>query len=733
MAPKSCVFRFADLEVHEREFLLVRAGEASPVEPKAFRVLLLLLRNPGKLLTKEELLNAVWGDTAVSENSLARAIALLRRLLRDEARDPHYIETVATVGYRFICKVEICEDISEKPETPATPSGLDSGVEWEIAAPSLSSGPQSMEKRGLSGRAFWMWPIGTALALVLAWLLRPALPPPQVLGTTQLTHDGANKIPGFLARPPMVSDGSRLYFHEINSGVWPMMQVSTEGGETVRLDVPLPPYDLADISPDGRELLLGAWPPPNKTDRPDLELWRLPVVSGMQLRRIGNISIDWMAATLSPNGKVLYYSLHSDLFAADADGGHPRKLITLPGGPSWLRVSPDGSLIRFSVGNPQSGNFSIFEARTDGSGLRQLFPGFSNGDGVCCGNWTPDGKYFVFESMRGIVSTLWAVRETGEFWRKVSKDPVQLTHGEMSADCPLPSKDGKRVFFFGIHRRGEVMRYDFKTHALTPFLPGFSASGLNFTRDGQRMVYVSYPEDTLWQSRTDGTDRHQLTFSPMLAGVPRWSPDGSQIAFSGTLPGKRTQVFVIPAGGGTPEQLTSGDVDSGDPTWSSDGTSLAYAGPWSPQLTSVPIHIINLRTREVGALPDSAGMYSPRWSPDGRYLLASPLGPKTGILLYDFSLRSWQRLSDDKQGAAYPSWTADGRCIYFNIPEQNHSVESRICLTDRKVEQIADMAKTGTLALTSGGEWTGLAPDGSILALRNTSTQEVYALEVKLP
>jgi len=102
MAGKSFIFRFADVEVREREFSLVKAGEVLPVEPKAFRVLLILLRNPQKLLPKDELLTAVWGDTAVSENSLARSIALLRRLLGDEARDPRFIETVATVGYRWL-------------------------------------------------------------------------------------------------------------------------------------------------------------------------------------------------------------------------------------------------------------------------------------------------------------------------------------------------------------------------------------------------------------------------------------------------------------------------------------------------------------------------------------------------------------------------------------------------------------------------------------------------------
>ena len=101
------------------------------------------------------------------------------------------------------------------------------------------------------------------------------------------------------------------------------------------------------------------------------------------------------------------------------------------GNPVWLRVSPDGSLLRFSVTDAKGSKFSLWEAHSDGSGLRQLLPGFNDADNVCCGNWTADGKYFVFQSMRLEVSTLWAMREAGDRWRKVSHEPVQLTHGEI--------------------------------------------------------------------------------------------------------------------------------------------------------------------------------------------------------------------------------------------------------------------------------------------------------------
>jgi DNA-binding winged helix-turn-helix (wHTH) protein len=110
MDHKFSVFKFDDIEVREREFLLVKGGETLRVEPKAFRVLLFLLRNPRRLVTKDEILNAVWNDCAVSDNSLTRSIATLRRLLGDDSREPRFIATVPTVGYRFLCDVTAAEE-----------------------------------------------------------------------------------------------------------------------------------------------------------------------------------------------------------------------------------------------------------------------------------------------------------------------------------------------------------------------------------------------------------------------------------------------------------------------------------------------------------------------------------------------------------------------------------------------------------------------------------------------
>src|SRR6202789_1474592 len=144
---KGHIFRFGEFEVREGEFCLIRGDETIPVEPKAFRVLLYLLRNPHRLVTKDELLDAVWQETSVSENSLTRAVALLRRLLGDDTREPRYIATVPTVGYRLQCKVDVSGgETNEAPAPVATST--------EQTQPEMGS-PSGVANRGRGARRSW--------------------------------------------------------------------------------------------------------------------------------------------------------------------------------------------------------------------------------------------------------------------------------------------------------------------------------------------------------------------------------------------------------------------------------------------------------------------------------------------------------------------------------------------------------------------------------------------------
>ena len=131
-ANKSLVFRIGDLEVRESEYSVIRQGKVLAIEPKAFRVLLLLLRNPQRVVSKEELLKAIWGDAAVTENSVARSVLKLRKALDDDVREPRYIETVATVGYRLICHVDASEEPAGLLDPPSNGTWIPTrNISWK--------------------------------------------------------------------------------------------------------------------------------------------------------------------------------------------------------------------------------------------------------------------------------------------------------------------------------------------------------------------------------------------------------------------------------------------------------------------------------------------------------------------------------------------------------------------------------------------------------------------------
>lgn len=567
------------------------------------------------------------------------------------------------------------------------------------------------------------------LALVAFFVLRSPVPPPRVLGAAQITNDGRPKAGGLGDIPsPLLTDGGRIYFVQPGpfGGSSNLLQASAEGGETVPIPLTGKYYALINISPTRPELLLGGPPPTNEGGG----LWLLPLPGG-QPRRLGELTVA--DATWSTDGNQILYTRGEDLYIAQGDGTGSRKLASAHGVLFWPRVSPDGSRVRFSAQDSKLNTRSLWEVRADGSGLRQLLPGWNPSSLDCCGNWTPDGKYFVFQSTREGATGLWALREKMHFWEKVQSDPAPLAVGQMNALSPTPSKDGKRVFFIGATSRGEVVRYDPKSRQLTPYLSGLSAEGVVFSRDGQWVAYNSFPEGTLWRSKTDGSERLQLTYKPLEVSLPAWSPDGSQIAFAGRPPGQPWGVYTVSASGGTPEKVAPMEFDTLDPTWSPDGKSLAF-GRLSNVIRGTKenaIFTVDLKSRKVTALPDSAGLFSPRWSPDGRFLLATT-AIFDRLVLFDFSRQKWEDFLVKGQ-PNYPNWSKDGQYVYFTDPVDRNLPSYRVRVSNRKLEHLVNLAEYGRLAIGRFGWWTGLAPDDSILAIRDISVQEIYALDWDAP
>jgi eukaryotic-like serine/threonine-protein kinase len=555
-----------------------------------------------------------------------------------------------------------------------------------------------------------------AIAIV-AWLLRPSMPLPRITGSTQITHDGLPKAFNGQVSATVLTDGPRLFIQESVGGRFVVAQVSASGGETVPIPTPFQNVSLDNISPDKSELLIGTFTG-LEFDQP---LWALPVLGGSP-RRLGNVAgVD---GTWMPNGDLLV-AHGNDLQVVNPETNAARKFASLPNFSYWLRWSPYGHVLRFTVTVPTR---AVWEVAADGNGMHRLLqdlPAPGNG------NWTPDGKYFVFANFSNGRFDLWAIPEKEDFFHKSNHAPVQLTSGPLSFEAPQPSLDGKRIFAIGEQSRGELERFDAKSGQFVPYLGGVSASDVGFSRDGQWVAYVTYPENILWRSRIDGSEKLQLTRPTLFPETPVWSADGKKILF-GIYESGKSGAYVVEAEGGAPQQLPIGsDYDVGFPQWMPDGKSIVFQqsrlkGSSNGQHD---VAMLDIQTGKVSTLPGSEDLIVPALSPDGRFLAAAT-SDRLKLMLFTFSTQKWTELAKTDIGDV--NWTRDGKYLYFDSGSGRDPAISRLRVADRKLERVAGLKDFRQVEF-SQYPWSGLTPDGAPLLLRDIGTQEVYALDFEAP
>jgi DNA-binding winged helix-turn-helix (wHTH) protein/Tol biopolymer transport system component len=698
--PVNEIYVFGDFRLDPAEHLLTRQGQQVPLAPKVFDTLVILVQNAGQLITKDDFIKQLWPGVFVEEVALAQNISQLRKALGDSAEGPQMIQTVPKRGYRFTLPVRVERPSGKAEEKEALPDRT-------LATPSSDRRAASPLKRAVFVLAALI--IFLVATLSFQWITQPS--EPRVLRMNPLTSSGRAEPWGGIQ-----VDGSRLYFLERQGSAWRLMQTSVTGGEPSSVNAPFPNTRIFDLSSDRAEFLVG-----NFVDLSgNMPLWIMPAQGGPP-RRVGDIMVD--DAAWFPGGKRILATLRGEIFSVEPDGRNRRPWFSVDGEAVGFSWRPDGQAVRFTV-RDHRGDLSLWEAFTNDSSPHPLLPDWNSPHGECCGAWMPDGKEYVFSAIREGKEEVWVLREAVGLFHSGRRRPLRLAAGPYDFSLPVPSPDGKRIFVFAVQDREKLVRFDAQRGDFQP-LP-FSGIHVAISRDGEWAVYVG-ADGMVWRSRSDGTERMQLTSAPLQSTTPRWSPDGKRVLFVGQTPDRLRNAYVVSREGGALVPVSKG-LRGGFADWMPDGESIVIDSSESAGSNN-EISIVHLASGEISKIPGSGGMVKPLWSPDGRYLAAMSADART-LNLYDARQRRWTRLATLHLLTRF-EWRADSRGLYFQDILDPQEAIFRWDAGTGKIDRVFDFSKLlQTGAIRCGFE--GFARDGSYLASVRSDFSNVYVLDVEM-
>jgi len=635
------LYEFGTFRVDVAERVLTKGEQIVPLTPKAFDTLLVLVRNTGHVVGKDELLKAVWPETFVEEGVLAVNIAAIRKALSDGDEARSYIETVPRRGYRFLGEVR-------------------------ASRKALETGTTADEPRQPGKSRLRLWVLGAGLvALVLAsfgWFVsrsRPASVPP-LPSPVPLTS-----YPGIELSPTFSPDGTQVAF-------------SWDGESQDNFDIYVKLVDRSDAfrltsnpaadkspawSPDGRQIAFVR----------DEAIFLIAPLGGAE-SKLADLEANDIAWTR--DGKSLIVSVGKSvkrrIVRLSATTGQPEQLI-VPAfeddldpsiGDLFPAVSPDGVSFAFArqVATVSTG---ILVASLDGA---EPFRLTQTGDNLLGIAWTADGREVVYASggsKGGGGTTLWRRSVEGH----ADHPPTRIEGVEPGAFSPVisipPAPARSRLGY---------ARFVLDTNiwvkaaaAATPAHKLIASTRLDtnpqFSPDGRKLVFRSERSgrSQIWVSNSDGSKPLQLTsFTEGYLNAPRWSPDGKAIVFVASQ-NNNQDIYSVSAEGGLVQRMTSESSREGRPSWSRDGRWMYF---YSTRSRSEEIWKMPAKGGDAIQLTTGGGHESYE-SPDGKVLYYEDFGIKG---LKSLPLDSY---SGPKEGTVVlPSvqpgfWTVTQRGIYF--------------------------------------------------------------------
>jgi len=719
MNEKLISYRFDNVRVDLQTFKVWRGGEQLPIEPKAFETLVFLINHRGRLVEKNELLDAVWKDTFVTPNSLTRVIARLRRALGDDAKEAKYIETAPTRGYRFIAEVEV-----KNNEATEEARFVERGVAGERlivqnGQPEEAAAPM-MRKSALLFVALSL----LFIASIFLWMARTQTEVVGVLKTTQLTTSPVMDI-----YPVFSPDGGAVAYCSMRDGRFEIfVRQLAPGSREIQ------------ITSDGTDNLQPAWSPDGKMiafhSRKRGGVWTAPALGGVA-RQITDFGAD---PCYSPDGAWIVFQsvgpsdLSQTAFAALAPstlwivpsrGGEARPL-TLKGSPrgghgapSW---SPDGKRIVFVTYDIQKSE--LWSVSPDGKGLKLIRGGPPH---IYDPVYSPDGKY-IYASVGAKNFLLWRIRISPETGSPIG-EPVEIINtGSALARHLTVAPGGKRIAYSSLsmdNNIGSVMVSPRTTeaageHMLLTQDTNRRKTSPSFSPDGKTIAYSVWRMGAggeIWLMDADGRNQRQLTAE--VAGLPNWlpgggrvalvsksesglrlltvdvrsgkqttisdqnfnfslgklSPDGAQFAFNSTQ-GGAMNIWAAPVAGGPAKRLTFDQELMGFPCWSRDGKLIAFQ---MKRGDDTHVAVIPSGGGAPAQLTNVAGQSWPGgWSPDGdKIAFAGMRDGHWNIWWVSRGARRQRQITKLTKPNAYvrfPSWSPRGDQIVYEYAETTGNI-----------------------------------------------------------
>jgi Tol biopolymer transport system component/DNA-binding winged helix-turn-helix (wHTH) protein len=676
-----CVIRFGEFAASPETGELYRNGTKIKLQGQPFEILSLLLKRPGRIVTREELRRQLWpSDTFVGfEHGLNAAVNRLREALEDSAEEPRFIETVPRRGYRFVAPIEAGHSVDPAAEVTQGPPGK-SGRQSRVVRLALLFGVIV----AAAGAGFFAYE-------------RTSTPPTGVQRSlTRLTFDD-----GLQSEPTWSPDGRYIAYSSDRGGKFDIWVQQVSGGDPVKITKGLANNWQPDWSPDGKYIAY-------RSEEGEGGIYIVPALGGAGLERkiasFGNYP-RWSPDSSQILFQTIGFGLGCGLYMVGLDGNPPRPIRTDLTDGMWAISAawhPDGERISIWVWEIKPSAMPIFwTAPVEGGAAikTEIGPEILKTAEAVAGSgmsawaesdfkfsWARSGTAIYFERTFRGARNIWRMRIDPQTLKAVAIE--RLTTGtDLHTDFSA-SPDGSKMAFAGESRRVQAWMFPFDAKrgrisgAGRPVTsPGMEAWETSISRDGLRLAFLAKRSGRweLWEkSLADGSETPIAADDSYVRTEPQWSPDGMRLGYvrMKTSTGEIQAVIWSKTQGEepitAPSQLGLFVFD-----WSADSEWL-LASRENAVSTRSEIWVLPTannqakgKARKIIACDPKANLWQSRFSPDGHWIVFEAeenyaIGYQSAIYIASaVDNGPCIQITEGKHWDDKPRWSPDGKIIYF--------------------------------------------------------------------